>query len=294
MQLSALTWPTNAASIQASAEMVTNQVGTTMNDAVGRLTPLKSDANFSLHPLSTEAQGLSGLRSNLESLLNNGTVLSVTPYQFQVGEKQNSGIYLNPQTAVKKLTAKLRDHVDKNRPAGELYCIAIMVSETKLTTFASKLNKLVAVLQLPDWCQVARQSKALSKNSVDKLHQPASIIQPRFKPQAKLNANPLRELLKQQGKQIATLESLANDSINVIDKLQALATKRASQLNEANSGINALKALTGSIYTMAISGTAESIATQLSQASVPNNNQHTIASLLISNQPLSFFEELLC
>ena len=131
-------------------------------------------------------------------------------------------------------------------------------------------------------------------NAVDKLHQPAAISQPRFKPQANINANPLRELLKQQGAQLATLESLANDKTNVIDKLSALAAKRAAKLTEISTAINALKNLSGTLYSMQLTGSAQTIATQLKQAAVPNNNQHTIASLLLSSQPLTFFEELLC
>jgi hypothetical protein len=294
MQLSALTWPTSPASIQASAESVTGAVDGAMSAALAKLTAIESDANYGRHPLSTEAEALLGLRTDLDSLLNQGQVLTASLYQFQVGTKQASGHYLNPQTAIKILTAKLRDQVDKNRPAGPLYCIVIMVSESQLSSFAATLNNLVTVFPLPDWGQVARQATALSTNSVDKLHQPASIVQPRFKPQANLNANPLCELLRQQGAQLATLESLANDKTNVIDKLQALAAKRARKLSEVSAAIHALKTLNGSVWSMSLSGNAESLAAQLAQASVPNNNQHTIASLLLSDQPLNFWEELLC
>ena len=76
---------------------------------------------------------------------------------------------------------------------------------------------------------------------MDKFYQPGAIAQPRFKPQANLNAEPLRELLKHQGSQLATLESLANDTTNVIGKLQALAAKRVSKLEEISSKLMDLK-----------------------------------------------------
>ena len=294
MKLSALSWPNSATAIQTSAESVTGSVDGAMASALQKLSAIESNANYNRHPLSNEAENLLGLRIDLETLLNQGKVITVSPYQFQVGNQQTAGRYLNPQTAINILASKMRDQVDKNRPIGGQYCIAIMVSESQLSKFSSVLNSLTAVLALPDWCQVARQATALSTNTVDKLYQPAAIIQPRFKPQANLNASPLREYLKKQSAQIATLESLANDKTNVIGKLQALAAKRTAKLNALKADLTALASLTGSVYSMAISGNSESIATQLSQATAPNNNQYTVASLLLSSQPLTFFEELLC
>ncbi|PMN25014.1 hypothetical protein BCT35_05875 [Vibrio lentus] len=291
---SPLSWPNSSQAIQTSAEQVTDQIGTTMNDAVSRLTNLESDASYGRHPLSGEASTLLGLRGDLESLLRIGTVLTATPYQFQVGTKLDSGCYLNPQNAVKVLSGKLRDHADKYRPAGNHHCVALMVTASQLVQFAHQLADLVSVFPLPDLCQVARQTQALVTNETDKLHQPAAIAQPRFKPMAKLNANPLQDTLHWQGAQIATLESLADDANHVIGKLQALATKRANKLSEVKAQINALKNLKGSVYAFSVTGSAESIATQISQAGAPNNHQFTVVSLLLSHEPMTFFEELLC
>jgi hypothetical protein len=293
-QESSLSWPSSSQAIQTSAEQVTDQIGTTMNDAVSRLTNLESDASYGRHSLSEDASALIGLRGDLESLLRTGTVLTATPYQFQVGTKLDSGCYLNPQAAVKVLAGKLRDHADKYRPNGNLHCIALMVTASQLAQFANQLANLVTVLPLPDWCQVARQTQALVTNETDKLHQPAAIVQPRFKPMAKLNANPLHDALHWQGAQIATLESLADDANHVIGKLQALAAKRAVRLGDVKAQINALKNLNGSVYAFSVTGNAESIATKISQAGAPNNHQFTVASLLLSHEPMTFFEELLC
>ncbi|WP_135443872.1 hypothetical protein [Vibrio tasmaniensis] len=296
---SPLSWPSSSQAIQTSAEQVTDQIGTTMNDAVSRLTNLESDASYGRHSLSEEASTLLGLSDELESLLRIGTVLTATPYQFQVGTKLDSGCYLNPQAAVKVLSSKLRDHADKYRPSpkingGNLHCVALMVTASQLAQFANQLADLVSVFPLPDWFQVARQTQALVTNETDKLHQPAAIAQPRFKPMAKLNANPLQDTLHWQGAQIATLESLADDASNVIGKLQILATKRANKLSDVKAQINALKNLKGSVYALSVTGSAESIATQISQAGAPNNHQFTVASLLLSHEPMTFFEELLC
>ncbi|WP_417585286.1 hypothetical protein [Nitrincola sp.] len=291
---SPLTWPDTAQTIQTSAEAVTSQVGTAMSEAEGRLTALEGDASFGRHSLSSEAEALLGLRDDLNDLLVSGTVLSATPYQFQVGEKLDSGSYLSPTNAVKTLVAKLRDLADTHRPKGQLNVVAIMLTAQSMNEFSAKLQQITSVMTLPDWQQVARQTKALRTNDYDKLHQPAAIVQPRFKPSATLNAQPMGDYFDQQNSQLVTLESLASDSTNVIGKLQALAAKRSNMLADVSQAINALKAVQGSVYSAQFSGSAESVATQLANASVPNNHQFTIASLLISNEPLTYWEELLC
>ncbi|MBY8212883.1 hypothetical protein KW517_02480 [Vibrio fluvialis] len=291
---SPLTWPNTAQIIQTSAEVVTSQVGTAMSEAEGRLTALEGDASFGRHSLSSEAEALLGLRDDLNSLLVSGTVISVTPYQFQVGEKLDSGSYLSPTNAVNTLVAKLRDLADTHRPKGQLNVVAIMLTAQSINEFSAKLQDITAVLTLPDWTQVARQAKAMVTNERDKLHQPVAMVQPRFKPFATLNALPVGDYFSEQSAQLATLESLASDSTHVIGKLQALAAKRSTVLSDISEVINNLKNLQGSVYSMSLTGTAESIATQLQNAAAPNNHQLTIASLLLSHEPLTFWEELLC
>lgn len=293
-QQSSLNWPDSVQAIQSSAEAVTNQVSTSMNSAVSRLTQLESDAQYGRHSLSSAAESLLNLRDELNALLTKGTVLTATPYQFQVGTALKSGDYLNPQTAIQTLTAKLRDNADNYKPKGSLHCVAIMLTASQMSTFSQQLNDLVSVFPLPEWCQVARQAQALTTNEVDKYHQPAQIVQPRFKPMAQLNADPLRGALSLQGSQIATLESLADDKTNVIGKLQALATKRAQKLSEVQHSLQVLQNLKGCVWGMSLTGTAQSLATQLQQTAVPNNHQFTIASLMLSSEPLTFWEELLC
>ncbi|EKO3371272.1 hypothetical protein [Vibrio fluvialis] len=293
-QSSSLTWPQTATGIQSHADVVTKQVGQTMTDAASRLANLQSDANFGRHALSIEAEALLGLRAELDSLLNTCTVVTVTPYQFQVGEKLDSGSYLSPNNAVKTLSAKLRDLSDRYRPNGQLHAVAIMLTGQSISEFAAKLEQIIAVLTLPDWTQVARQAKAMVTNERDKLHQPVAMVQPRFKPFATLNAQPLGDYFSEQSAQLATLESLASDSTHVIGKLQALAAKRSAVLSDISEAINNLKNLQGSVYSMSLSGSAESIATQLQNTAAPNNHQLTIASLLLSHEPLTYWEELLC
>ena len=286
--LSQLNWPQSAQAIQNQAETVTGKIDVAMSEAVDRL----QATTFNRHELSVESEALLGLRAELNQLLQSGQILTVSPFQFQVGNKISSGQYLNPANAVKTLVKKLRDHADKNKPTGELYCVAVMVSESTLQAFASKMNELSNQVALPDWSSIALQADALTTNEKEKFYQPAAIVQPRFTPESAINSNPLLSALNLQGSQVATLESLANDKTTVIAKLSNLAKKRKDHLANVKQSINKLKQLTGSVWSVALEGTAESIAAQLSELAAPSNHQHTMATLLLSNKPLTFFKEL--
>ncbi|MEI8594044.1 hypothetical protein [Photobacterium sp. Hal280] len=293
-QQSSLTWPQSAASIQTQAESVTAQVGNAAAQAMEQLNAVAGKVTFQRHPLGAEAEALLSLRAELDALQQTGTVLTVSPYMHQVGSELQSGRYLNPQQAVSHLAGKLRDQVDVHRPTGALYGLAIMLTASQLSEFAQRLTELTSVFNLPDWCQVARFTTALTTNEQTRLHQPAAIVQPRFKPTAGLNTQPLRAASSAMGAQLATLASLADDKMTVIGKLATLATKRAQRLAFASDHLNALKSLQGSVWSMPLSGNPHSMATTLAAAAVPGNHPYTIASLMLSNEPLTFFEELLC
>lgn len=288
-----LTWPPTAQTIQTSAETVTDQVAGEMSQALGRLTAIESDAAYGRSALSTQAQALLSLRAELSQLMVLGQVITASPYHYEVGDKLQSGHYLSPNNARDILAAKLKDKADKHRPTGALHCIAFLVTASNKAKFAELLATLVHVFTVPDWLKVARQAAAVVTNEQDKFHVPAAITQPRFKPGANVNANPLREYSRQQGAEIATLESLANDATNVIGKLGALAQKRSDTLEQVKAAINALKQLQGSVWAVKFEGSHESIASQLQSTAMPNNEQHSLMSLMISKEPMTFFEELL-
>lgn len=293
MSKSLVSWPNSAQSIQTSAESVTDQIDTTMNEAVSRLSGLESDASFERHPLSNEAGALLGLRGDLESLVSQGTVISATPYQFEVGQKLESGHYLSPEQARTVLVTKLRDQIDHHRPKGTLHCVVVLLSAQNKNSFANELATVTQVFSLPDWMQASRQANALVSNDQNKLHVPAPIVQPRFKPKATVNAAPFYDYEHLQAAEIATLESLASDATNVIGKLGSLASKRSNKMGEIKAQLNALKNLQGSVWAIKLSGSTDSIASQLQNTVMPNTHQHTIMSLLLSDKPLTFFEELL-
>ncbi len=286
-------WPASMQNIQDSSDNVLNQLSGLMNQSSSHIAELSSAVAFNRHQLSYEAETLLALRLQLENLLVQGQIISVHPYQFQVGRRVESGHHLSPDIAVTTLANKLLDSNDKYRPTESINVIGWMIAEPLLADFASATKALFSVVNIPELGMVARRLEKEQSLQADKFTQPEAIIQPRFQPEAYLNQNPLRDSVRWQGAQIAQLESLSSDNQTAVSKLTALAQKRGQALSDIKQAINTLKQSGIQIWTFAASGTPEVIATELSQSSPPGReNSYTFASLFISKQPLTFISEL--
>ena len=292
-QNSAFNWPASAQAIQNSSESVLNQVAGKMTESSGLLNTLASNVTFNKHPLSNEAQALINLRSQLDSLLCSGQILSVHPYQFSVGHNVESGYHLAPDIAVSTLAAKLLDTNDRYRPTSNINVVGWMIAEKSLAEFAKATKALFGVVNIPELGMVSRRLEKEQSLQTDKFTRPSAIVQPRFKPQLNVNPQPLREALKWQGAQVAQLESLAADKQSPVEKLSHLAQKRGEKLDAWKQAINALKSSGVEIYKFEASGTPDVIATRLNQSAPPSRaNSSTFASLFISASPLTFLSEV--
>ena len=118
-------------------------------------------------------------------------------------------------------------------------------------------------------------------------------MQPRFKPQALINVDPLRKALQYQGGRVAQLESIAGDKQTPVQKLQALADKRNAQLSTWYGALNQLKNSNVQVYQFSTTGKPNVISTRLAQSSMPGHDHtYTFAALFISTSPLTFLSEL--
>lgn len=292
-QSTSLTWPNSAENIQSSAESVLTQVPGKTSDAVGRLQSLQSQVAFSRHSLSASAEALLNLRRELDALLVQGQVLSVHPYQHNIGTQTKSGHHLSPDEAVQVLASKLNDTTDKYHPKGKLHVVGWMIAENNLANFANATQSLYDVVNISELGMVSRRVSKVQSLQSDKMTKPETIIQPRFKPAAHLNQAPVLSVKHWQGAQLAQLESLAADRQPPVAKLAALANKRNAKLNEWSKTINDLKQNGITLHKFEAAGAPEVIATQLQQSQRPSRaNSYTFASLFISAQPLTFLSEL--
>lgn len=181
-----------------------------------------------------------------------------------------------------RLAAKLRDGADPLTPTGSGYAVAWLVTAQSASELANTLAALCPILPIPAWCATLRRLQA----SNDAMTQPTAPMVPRWRQDEPLIWDPLRQTRNALGAGIAQLESLAADSQPPIAKLQALATRRQARLTE-------LAALSGQVWHWQGEGDAASLASQLEASQAPSHaHTHTVATLLLSATPLTFWQEL--
>lgn len=284
-----LRWPASAASLHSRAQGVLGQLPATQASAMDRLQGLAARAQYRRHPLSEAAAALASLRSDLDRLLVTGRCLTVTPYQHGVGEQQGSQYHLSAPKAVATLAAKLQDGADPRLPSGQQHALAWLVTGNSADDLAQQLAILCALLPLPEWCATLRR---LTANN-DTMSQPTAAKVPRWRADEPLTWAPLRPARMALGAELAQLESLARDSQTPIAKLQALATRRAARLETLAEALTKLGTLSGTLWHWQSQGDATSLATQLGQSAPPDHSQSmTVAALLLSPSPLTFWQEL--
>lgn len=286
-------WPACAQAIQEQSESVTKQIPTITTESTTRLEKVSGKVGFNRHSLSQESESLLVLREQLESLLCRGQVLSVNPYQFQVGSQAEAGHHLSPEAAIEVLSSKLLDVNDKHKPNDELYMVGWMLAKSSLADFALASRALFNAVNIPELGMVVRRLEREQSLQTDKFTKPNCIVQPRFKPTANINQQPLRDALFWQGGQLAQLESLAADKQTPVAKLKLLAQKRGQQLAQWQQAINDLKHSNAELFKFEAKGSADVLATRLKQSQPPARaNNFTFTTLFISDQPLTFLSEV--
>lgn len=290
---SSLSWPPSAASIETAASSVLAGLPAAQQQALTTLNTAAGAVSFKPHALSGDAVSLLHLREQLNQLLADGHRLTVTPYDYDVGQVKDSGHYLAPSNAAKRLADKLLDASDPHRPDGNLYVQGLLITANTLGEFATALAALTAVVPIPELCTCTRRVLAEQQHAQTRMQTPNTGLTPKWVP-GKHQYAPLRTATNALGAQLAQLESLAADGQSPVAKLTALASKRAAWLNKQQQQLAELKAgLNATLYSLQANGTPSSIAATLSGGLPGFERAHTAAVLLVSDQPLTFFQELL-
>ncbi|MGY3895456.1 hypothetical protein [Aeromonas enterica] len=286
---SSIRWPASAAGMREQMQPVLAQVPGSNTAAQARLDALADRAHYPVNPLSGQATALAALRASLDALLATGRALSVTPEQYGVGQVQGTEHALSAPNAVARLAAKLRDGADPLTPAGSGYAVAWLVTAQSASELASLLATLCPVLPIPAWCATLRRLQASNATMI----QPTAPMVPRWRQGEPLLWDPLRQTRSALGAGIAHLESLAADSQTPIARLQALATRREARLTELGQALDRLAALSGQVWHWQGEGDAASLASQLDASTPPSHaHTHTVATLLLSATPITFWQEL--
>ncbi|MGL5841165.1 MAG: hypothetical protein ACRCYK_05070 [Aeromonas hydrophila] len=286
---SPLNWPASAAGIRTQVQPVLAHVPENATAALARLDALAGRAHYPVNPLSGAAAALATLRAELDALLANGRMLCVTPEQYGVGQVQGRDHALSAPNAVARLAAKLRDGADPLIPTGSGHAVAWLVTAQSASELANLLAVLCPVLPIPAWCATLRRLRA----SNDAMTQPTAPMVPRWRQDEPLIWDPLRQTRGALGASLAQLESLAADASTPIARLQALAARRQDRLTALDQALDQLAALSGQLWHWQGEGDPASLASQLDASTPPDHaNTHTVATLLLSATPLTFWQEL--
>lgn len=217
-----------------------------------------------------------------------GEFLAVTPYQKSIGSglKQSS---LAATSALKTMAAKLQDGADHHLPVGQLHAVAWMVTATSEQELAAKLAKVCAVLPLPEWCATLRR---LSVEN-DLMAQPAAAMVPRWKAGDPLIWDPLRRHLLVSSARSALQHSEDNSPSPVTTraKLAALTNKRTTRIAELDAELATKPSLAGKLWSWHGYGDPASLAAQLLQSDPPDHS-HAVGALLLSPEPITYWQEL--
>ncbi len=231
------------------------------------------------------------MRHSLHSphVVPSGNYLTVTPYQHGIGKERDRQYTIAATAAIKTMAAKLQDGADNLLPAGQLHVVAWMVTGSSEVELAARLAEVCTVLPLPEWCATLRRLTA--ENNL--MAQPAAAMVPRWKAGDPLIWDPLRRHLLVSTARSALQQSEGNspspDATRA--KLAALTSKRAARIAELDAELATKPSLAGKMWSWHGYGDPASLATQLQGSDHPDHS-HAVGAMLLSPEPLTYWQEL--
>jgi len=198
-------------------------------------------------------------------------------------------VCLSASSAIKCMEYKLQDHADRNKPNGQFNAIAWIVSANNEQELAAKLTEVCAVLPIPEWCATLRRLTADN----DLMAQPAAAMVPRWKAGDPLIWDPLRRHLLVSAARSALQQSEGNSPSpdTTRAKLAALTNKRTTRIAELDAELAAKPSLAGKLWSWHGYGDPASLAAQLQGSDHPDHS-HAVGVLLLSHEPLTYWQEL--
>lgn len=224
-----------------------------------------------------------------DELLISGRSIAVTSYQHNIGQQKGGQFTLAAPDTIKAIAAKLQDGADPHLPAGQLHAVAWMVTATSEQELAVKLAEVCAILPLPEWYATLRRLTAEN----DLMAQPAAAMVPRWKASEPLIWDPLRRHLLVSAARNALQQSEGNSPSpdTTRAKLAALTNKRTTRIAELNAEMATKTSLAGKLWSWHGYGDPASLAAQLQGSDHPDHS-HAVGALLLSPEPLTYWQEL--
>lgn len=164
-----------------------------------------------------------------------------------------------------------------------------MVTANSEQELAAKLAEVCAVLPLPEWCATLRRLTAEN----DLMGQPAAAMVPRWKEGDPLIWDPLRRHLLVSAARTALQQSEGNSPSpdTTRAKLAALTDKRTARIAKLDAELAVKPSLAGKMWSWHGYGDPASLAAQLKGSDHPDHS-HAVGALLLSPEPLTYWQEL--
>ncbi|MBS4711952.1 hypothetical protein J4G54_08430 [Aeromonas caviae] len=145
------------------------------------------------------------------------------------------------------------------------------------------------MLPLPEWCATLRRLTAEN----DLMAQPVAAMVPSWKVGDPLIWDPLRRHLLVSAARTSLQQSEGNSPSpdTTRAKLAALATKRAARVAELDEALANKPNLAGILWGWHGYGEPASLAAQLLESSYPDHS-HAVGAMLLSPEPLTYWQEL--
>ncbi len=214
-----------------------------------------------------------------------GSLIVVSKANASNGE----GNSITSNYVMRTMVRKMQDAADHHLPSGQLHAVAWMVTANSEQELAAKLTEVCAVLPLPEWCATLRSLTAEN----DLMAQPAAAMVPRWKAGDPLIWDPLRRHMVVSAARSALQQSEDNspspDATRA--KLDGLTNKRTARIAELDAELATKPNLTGKMWGWHGYGDPASLAAQLQGSDHPDHS-HAVGALLLSPEPLTYWQEL--
>ena len=225
----------------------------------------------------------------MDKKMVSGRCLAVVPFQHSIGQRQGDQYNLTATNAIKAMADKLLDGADPLLPEGQLHSVVWLVSGSSEAELAATLAQVCNLLPLPEWCATLRSLTAEN----DLMAQPAAAMVPRWKTGDPLIWDPLRRHLLVSAARSALQQSEGNSPSpdTTRAKLAALTNKRTARIAELDAELATKPSLAGKLWSWNGYGDPASLAAQLLGSDHPDHS-HAVGALLLSPEPLTYWQEL--
>lgn len=215
-------------------------------------------------------------------------IVAVTPYGCRTGKNAGELNSAAPAT-IQVMASKLQDGADPHLPGGKLHALAWMVTGNSTNELAAKLSDVCSVLPLPEWCTTLRSLTA--KNDI--MAQLTAAMVPRWKEGDPLIWDPLRRHLLVSAARTALQQSEGNSPSpdTTRAKLAALTSKRTARIADLDAELATRPSLAGKLWSWHGYGEPASLAAELLKSDHPDHS-HAVGALLLSPEPLTYWQEL--